>query len=340
MPSSHGPRQRRFLLCVVLLVATLSMPASRGQANAEPGSPSPESVSICIGGAPGIPVLLAHTLGIFTKEGLNVTLKEYPNAPSAFEGMLAGECDMTTVGETPIVMKSFERQDFSILATLASSDDATRIIANKGKGIRSPKDMKGKRLFVHKGSTNHFFLEMFLLKNGLSAQDVTLLFKADGDISEALIHGRIDAFAGTEVIINKSRKVLGDKGIVFSAPGICLITINLLGMDSAIREKPEVVRSVLNAILQAEEKMSKERQQATQKLSRVMEINERDMAIILGSYIWKVGLAQTLLLSLEQEAQWAMDSGFTNKTRIPNYLNFIHRDALRSLKPEAVTIMQ
>jgi ABC-type nitrate/sulfonate/bicarbonate transport system substrate-binding protein len=164
-------------MAIILIVAVASLAGCKGKTTESKRTARPEKIAICIGGAPGIPVLLAHEQGLFTGEGLDVTLKKYSAAPLGFEGLFAGECDMAAVGETPVVMKSFERQDFSVLATLATSDDATVIIANKERGIQRPEDLRGKRIFVHKGSTNHFFLEMFLLKNGLSAMGVTLIFK-------------------------------------------------------------------------------------------------------------------------------------------------------------------
>jgi len=339
--AAHYISKKAFLgMAMVFIVAIASLAGCKSKTTEGERTTQNEKIAICIGGAPGIPVLLAHEQGIFSKEGLDVTLKKYSAAPSAFEGLFAGACDMAAVGETPVVMKSFERRDFSVLATLATSDDATRIIANKERGVQRPEDLKGKRIFVHKGSTNHFFLELFLQKNGLSAKAVTLIFKDEEDVSEALTKGRIDAFAGSQVLINEPRKALGDKAVVFSSPGLCLITANLLAMNSFIREKPHAVKSVLSALLKADEFIEKERPQATKTVSLALNINAGDMAGILDSYRWNVVLAQRLLLSFEHEAQWAIKTGQTKKSEMPNYLDFVHVDALRTLKPEAVTLIK
>jgi NitT/TauT family transport system substrate-binding protein len=340
MVAHYIGKQAFLAMAIILIVAVAPLAGCKDKTTVSKRSAQPEKIAICTGGAPGIPVLLAHERGLFTEEGLDVTLKKYSAAPLAFEGLFAGECDMVAVGETPVVMKSFERQDFSVLATLATSDDATRIIANKERGIQRPEDLKGKRIFVHKGSTNHFFLEMFLLENDLSANAVTLIFKDREDVSEALVKGSIDAFAGSKVLINEPRKALGDKAVVFSSPGLCLITANLLAMNSFIREKPQVVKSVLAALLKADDSIEKERPQAISTLSRALNVNEHDVSEILDTYRWHVVLAQTLFLSFEHEAQWAMKSGLTEKTEMPNYLDFVQADALRTLKPEAVTLIK
>ncbi len=51
-------------------------------------------------------------------------------------------------------------------------------------------------------------------------------------------------------------------------------------------------------------------------------------------------LDQTILMSLEDEARWAMREGLTDKKEIPNYLDFIYVDALEQVKPETVTIIR
>ena len=51
-------------------------------------------------------------------------------------------------------------------------------------------------------------------------------------------------------------------------------------------------------------------------------------------------LDQTILVSLEDEARWAMKERLTDKKEIPNYLDFIFIDALEQAKPEAVTIIR
>lgn len=332
--------KRSYCLGVVLLAAIV-LACGHGEARAESGGGAPlEAVSICVGGTPGIPVLLAHEQGFFVQEGLVVTVKEYLLGLQALEAMFAGECDMATAGETPVVMKSFERQDFNIVATMATSDDATRVLANRERGIQRPEDLKGKRIFAHKNTINHFFIEMFLVKIGLSAKDVTLIYQGVEDLSEAITKGTIDAYVGTDLSMSKPRTALGGHAVIFSSPGLCLMIDILAARNSIIKERPQVVKSVLRALLKGEEVFAHKRPQAITALAKVTNSSERDMAATLDGYIWHVGLEQTLLLSLEQEAMWAMDAGLTTKTRIPNYLNFIHRDALFSLRPEAVTMLK
>ena len=45
-------------------------------------------------------------------------------------------------------------------------------------------------------------------------------------------------------------------------------------------------------------------------------------------------------MTLEDEARWAMREKLTEATTVPNYLNFIHVDALEDVKRESVTVIR
>ena len=62
--------------------------------------------------------------------------------------------------------------------------------------------------------------------------------------------------------------------------------------------------------------------------------------MIWAEFSFQLLLDQTILVSMEDEARWAMKEGLTDKKEVPNYLDFIFMDALELVKPEAVTIIR
>ena len=57
-------------------------------------------------------------------------------------------------------------------------------------------------------------------------------------------------------------------------------------------------------------------------------------------FVFELSLDQSLLISLEDEARWAIKNNLTDKKEIPNFFNFIYTQALEEVKPEAVTIIR
>lgn len=83
-----------------------------------------------------LPVSVAQKQGFFSDEGLDVTVKAYDSGRKATEALFAGEVDISTVADIPVVFNSFKRQDFCIFATFGYSDSSIKMIARKDKGIK------------------------------------------------------------------------------------------------------------------------------------------------------------------------------------------------------------
>jgi ABC-type nitrate/sulfonate/bicarbonate transport system substrate-binding protein len=80
-------------------------------------------------------VWVAENKGIFKEAGLDVTIKEFDSGRLSFLDMLAGGVDISTTAPTPIMLKSFERSDFSILATFVHSEKDIKVICNSDKVV-------------------------------------------------------------------------------------------------------------------------------------------------------------------------------------------------------------
>jgi hypothetical protein len=118
-------------------------------------------------------VMVALDQGYFADEGLKVSVKNYPSGTRALsDGMFSGKVDLVTASDVPVVLNSFERQDFSIIATIFKVENLNRIAARADRGVATPVDLKGKRIATQRGSAVHFFLHLFLLENGISEQDI------------------------------------------------------------------------------------------------------------------------------------------------------------------------
>jgi NitT/TauT family transport system substrate-binding protein len=53
-----------------------------------------------------------------------------------------------------------------------------------------------------------------------------------------------------------------------------------------------------------------------------------------------LGLDQSLLLALEEEARWAIANRLVPGTQVPNYLEFIHPEALSAVRPRSVFLLR
>lgn len=305
------------------------------------GQPNRESISIGLAREPlnGL-TIIAIEKGFFYQEDLDVKVVEYPSGKRALvDGLLSGQVDVATVSEVPIVFNSFNRSDFSVVATAGSSDNEPRIIARKSSGIQKPADLEGKRLATQRASAVHFFLHLFMVKHGLSQDAVNLSFKKAEELPHALANGKIDAFSMREPFISKAKDLLKEDAIIFSEPGLYSKTFNLVVNNSVVLQRPAVIEQMLRALMQAEIFTANYPYQAMEIVANRLGINKKQMIDIWPEIRLKISLDQSLVYSLKDEARWAIDENLTDKHKIPNYFSLIYVNGLRAVKPQAVTII-
>ena len=284
--------------------------------------------------------VIAEDQGYFIEEGLNVTIKEYPTGKIALhKGLFGGEIDIAPVAEVPIVFNLFKRQDFSILATIGSADDQMKIVARRDRGIQKPEDLRGKSIATQKGSAAHIFLHLFLVNQGLTEKNVDLSFNKATNLAEALGKGEIDAFSMKEPFIGKAKDLLRDNAIIFNPRRIYFKTFNLVAFNHFIEKKPEVIKRILSALIKSEKFYQLHPEQAMEILLKYPGIAKSEIPNQWQTIELNVSLEQWFLLELEDEARWIINNKLTDKTEIPDFLNYIYIDGLAETKPEGVTII-
>ena len=103
---------------------------------------------------------------------------------------------------------------------------------------------------------------------------------------------------------------------------------------------PEKVKKLLRALLKAEEFVRQNPVEAQKIVSDFTRIDIDVIREIWGNSEFSVKLDQSLLLAMEDESEWAINNKLTPKKEIPNYLDFIYFDGLKSVKPEAIRILK
>ena len=60
----------------------------------------------------------------------------------------------------------------------------------------------------------------------------------------------------------------------------------------------------------------------------------------LSDYTFGVQLQQNLLLNLESQARWAIQNRLSDQPEVPDFLPFLNSEGLRSVDPDAVTVIR
>ena len=158
---------------------------------------------------------IAKQRGIFKRQGLELSLKNYQTGAYAMNDLLEGRLDMVTASEFVLALQGFKREDLRTIGSICASD-TIEIIARRDRGIEKPEHLKGKRVGVSKGTNSEFFLNTFLSLNGIPPEEIQRVDLKPAEIAAALSEGKIDAptlLFGREAI----KKQLGSNAVSWSA---------------------------------------------------------------------------------------------------------------------------
>ncbi|TYB44121.1 ABC transporter substrate-binding protein [Actinomadura chibensis] len=122
----------------------------------------------------------------------------FTSGPPILEGINAGSVDFGVVGNTPPVFAAASGARIVLVGATTSRLTGQAIVVPKDSPVRTPADLKGKKVAVAKGSSANYHLLSVLTKNGLKFGDVQPQYLQPADALTALTGGRVDAWATWE----------------------------------------------------------------------------------------------------------------------------------------------
>lgn len=204
-------RRREFLTQVAAAAAVVTLASCvNGKPNATESSPTAsettgnlEKTDLTVGFIPiacSIPIVAAEPLGMYKKQGLNVTLKKMANWAAVREAAIAGELDAYhMLSPMPIsISLGLGSTAFPIkLASIENNNGQSIAVANKHKGqIKTAADFKGMSIAVpFPYSMHNLLLRYYLASGGLNPdEDVEIQIVPPPDSVAKMAAGQIDAF--------------------------------------------------------------------------------------------------------------------------------------------------
>jgi NitT/TauT family transport system substrate-binding protein len=284
-------------------------------------------------------VFIAHANGYFADEGLNVTLQPYITGKIALDATLEGRANLATVADIPIMFAVTKGKPVSVVATISVVERDPGIIGRKDKGVSTLASLSGKRIAVTLGTSGHFVLDAFLIRQKLSTDDVILHDLQPEELAEALMKGDVDAAATWEPYLGLLRNQLGANGAIFYSDGIYELPFNIAGAREYVVSHPETIKKLLRALVRAEQFYKDEPEAARKIIAGTINVGLENMLEVWPTYRFNVALNQSLVLTLEDETRWAIKNHLIANPTMPNYLNHLYLEGLRAVKPESVTVI-
>ena len=286
-------------------------------------------------------VFLAQGKGYFADEGLAVELVPFASGKVALDMMLSGDVDVSASADMPTMSHSFDRADYALFCTIARTDNGAWVIARRDRGIEKPADLRGKRIATQADSAVHFFMSMFLREHRIGEDEAQVIYMKAVDLPGALVRGEIDAFSMRNPFIETAKQALGEQAVEFFAADLYRQTFNLVAKRALIGARRDALARIVKALVRAEELVTRDSRDAKSATAAAM--GEGRMAEVekdWDRYSYQVSLDQSLFITLEDQARWAMARRGLAPDAMPNFLEYVDVTVLDAVKPSAVTVIR
>ncbi len=283
---------------------------------------------------------VAEHQNFFSQNGLIVTSLKYDTGSGALNGVLKAEADIV-VGTTefPLTNSILNGTQISTLGSISKSE-FIYLVGRADRGINQISDLKNKTIGVAFGTIAQFYLGRFLELNSLNLQDVTLIdLKTPTEWVNAIVNGSIDAVATAQPTAELAKDSLGNNAVVWSIQSSQPLYAQAIATNEWITNHPELVTRFLRSLSQAEDFVINYPAEAKEILKNQLNLTDAYMVKAWSENDFSLSLDQSLLLAMRDEAQWLINNQLTNASTVPNFINYVYQDGLKSVKPEAVNII-
>lgn len=185
--TSHA-RRRNFVGAILAGIVALSMTACGGSGTSDADA-NTMTVSYSQVVADQLPLWIAEDAGLFTAQGLNVTLTNLSGS-DGFPALVSGQTQLASIGGSEMISGAASGGEVNYLATLTPVFPY-ELFAK----VTDPQQLKGKRIGVTSTSGSLYVATLEALKQiGLSPSDVQLTpLGSVTSVNNALVAGTIDA---------------------------------------------------------------------------------------------------------------------------------------------------
>jgi len=132
----------------------------------------------------------------FVPEGYRVEVLPFETPTECKNAVVTKSVDFGAFGIAAAILGAAAGEPIVVIASTCNRGMA--IIAKKGSGITSIKDLKGKRVAVFPGTTQEVFFLERLKMEGMSIKDVEPVRVSFSEMHISLARGDIDAYVGAE----------------------------------------------------------------------------------------------------------------------------------------------
>lgn len=283
---------------------------------------------------------LAQADGVFQRSAVNVTMQRFVLGKQALESVVKGTADLALVADTPFVLAVLREQPVRILATVFASRTSMACVARADRGIRDESELAGKTVGTVLGTNAQYFLDSMLVAQGVSQSSVAIRDLAPERLIPALENAEVDAVTLWHPFLARAQAGIRVPTVILAGEDVFIYRFLLVAKARYIEEHGEAASRVLRGLIEATELIRANPERARALIGAMAELDDDVMRRAFAPGDFTVSLDQPLLLTLSDQARWAMARSISPAVAMPNFLHSVDQSPLRRIAPSAITIIR
>ena len=188
--------------------------------------------------------------GFYRDAGLDVTLVQGNGSGNTAQLVANGRSEIAYADAVAVSQLIAKGAPMKVLSTVYQSNP-NEVSALKKTGIKSVKDLAGKKVGVPSGSSQTTMLPLLLKANNLKESDVNLINMPPTAMVPSLLQGQVDAILGSVDSYQIQLEAQGAQtdNFMFADHGVPTVSTSIFASDSYIKNNPEVIKKFIAASL-------------------------------------------------------------------------------------------
>lgn len=245
------------------------------------------------------------------KDGVAVKWSSFTSGPPINESFAANQIDIGFLGDTPPIVAKSAGQDNIIFSTSAIGPKAIAVAVQKDSPIKTPADLKGKKIGVTKGSYTHHLLVLVLKNAGLKTDDVKLIHLAPPDLVTTFAKGEIDAAATWDPFLLQLEDAGGK--ILVDGTGIKEGLLVIVANRQYAEANPNAIKKLLLAYNRGNEFIKANPEEAAKIVAKHVKLNPEQTAKLLKKFDYSQPITPTTIAELKKTEEFLFDNSIIRK---------------------------
>ncbi|MBL8672006.1 MAG: ABC transporter substrate-binding protein [Alphaproteobacteria bacterium] len=247
------------MLTRILAAAALAAAAC---AVAAPPAAAADAVSLRFNwylGGLHVPYYLGKENGYFKAEGIDITLNEGRGSANTVQVVAAGSDTFGMADAGSLMLLASKGADVKAVMSLLNTSGFS-VISLAETGIKTPKDLEGKKLAVTAGDALTQLFPAFVKHNKLDMAKISLVQVDPAGKVVSVLEKKADALLGgiDDQYFLIEAKGAKPAGLRFADNGANTVGMTILAKDETIKAKPDMVRRFVKASIRSWEAAKKD----------------------------------------------------------------------------------